>query len=246
MIVAVITLIMNDSQAELVLDWYLNLEGRLFSLLGIVPFSDATSSTFLPSVSSIVLESASLLDTVFRNEHTGSKKRKDLSIVDYATHYEPIYGCSGRHSVLFLHPARYITPFAGWLNSNGKYESMEWWASYNKLKHDRIAHYALSTLGTALNSVCALHQIIALIPSFVSTLFRRNYVNCGSYNPDYIADVMRGNSDPDPGLFAAFETELFCSSSVAQRFPDDMKRLNPWQFPGSRLGRHLSHTETNG
>ena len=237
---------MIESDSDLVLEWYLDLEIRLTDLLAVVPYSSNTDETFLPSVSSIVLEGASLLDTVLRSEYAGSKKRKKLTFPDYAEHYDPIFQCRARHTVLFVHPARYVSPFAGWVDSNGNYLPLEWWANYNKLKHDRIKHYSLSTLGTVINVVAALHQTIALLPCFTTCLFRRNMINCGTFNPAYVIDIINGNSRGHSvaGVVCAFESKLFCSSSSIELFPDDIARIQPWRYnPESQLFRHLSYIE---
>ena len=236
---------MDDTEATLVLDWYVELESRLSELLKVVPYSTNTTSTFLPSVSSIVLEAASLLDTILRSEYTGAKKKRDLTFPDYAIHYEPLFHCSSRHSVLFLHPVSYLTPFEGWLNSSGSYSALFWWTNYNKLKHNRIQNYQLSTLGTALNAVCALHQFISLLPCFATTLFRRDLMNCGGFNPQIIADLMLGKTEKtehDWDLVGVVETELFCSSTIVEMFPDDLEKLRPWSYrTDSQLFRYLSY-----
>ncbi len=69
---------MDEIQAELVLDWYCDLESRFVNLLSTVPLTENNEDIFLPGISSITIEAASLLDTVFRNEcdeHEFNKKK---------------------------------------------------------------------------------------------------------------------------------------------------------------------------
>lgn len=83
---------MNETQAELVLDWYGDLESRFVDLLSTVPHTEKTKTTFLPAISSIVLEAASLLDTVFRTEYLGPVPSKKQDITAFANYYESKYG----------------------------------------------------------------------------------------------------------------------------------------------------------
>lgn len=237
---------MEQKDAELVLDWYLELEQRFTDLLGMVPYAPETEAIQLPSISSVVLEACSLIDTVFRTEFTGHKKKtRDLKMPDYAKFYETTYGLSDRRTVYLRYPIEYVTPFYGWI-ANKRYKGMEWWTAYNDLKHDRIANYSKSTMKTALHSLCALHQIIAVLPSFINCLLRRNLMLNGNWNPIFVKDILNGETSNETyGVKAAFETDLFCSPSRVDNFPIDILQLRFNEYGTSRLFRNLAYIDRN-
>lgn len=235
---------MDQKDAELVLDWYLDLECRFTGLLGTIPYGPESETIILPSISSVVLEACSLIDTVFRTEFRGHKKKtRDLKMPDYAVFYENAYAFSERRTVHLRYPIEYVVPFDGWI-ANKKYKGTEWWKAYNELKHDRIANYSKSTMKTALHSLCALHQIVAVLPSFINCLLRRNLMLIGNWNPLFVKDVLNGEtSNADYGVKAAFETDLFCSPTRVDNFPSDILQLRFNEYGPSRIFRNLAYID---
>ncbi len=184
---------MDAAHAELVLDWYSEVESRFSSILNTIPYTPETQGTFLPSISSVVLEACSLLDTIFRNEAGAIAGQKRLTMSQFSKHYESEYHFSNRMSVFFRNRPRYICPFSYWALI-GVNSRLIWWDSYNALKHDRIGNYERATLRMALLSVCALHQVIATLPCFARCLMRRNLIICSDWDPQHVLDVIHSES----------------------------------------------------
>lgn len=162
---------------------------------------------------------------------------------DYAEFYENEFRFSERRTVHLRYPVDYVIPFDGWV-ANAQYKGMDWWTAYNDLKHDRIANYSKSTLKTALHSLCALHQIIAVLPSFINCLLRRNLLLNGNWNPVFVKDILTGDtSNTNYGVKAAFETDLFCSPTCVDNFPSDILTLRFNEYGPSRLFRNLAYID---
>jgi len=64
---------MDPAGAELIVIWYLELESRLLSVLKTVSYSAETKSIFLPSLANIIVDTCSLIDTVFREKSTAAQ-----------------------------------------------------------------------------------------------------------------------------------------------------------------------------
>ena len=85
---------MDDAAAELIVNWYEELEARLSGLLKAIRYNDQTKGLFLLPLANIVVDACSLVDTVFREEYQGSKDRDKLSISDYCPYFEPLLSLS--------------------------------------------------------------------------------------------------------------------------------------------------------
>ncbi|MCI0555769.1 MAG: hypothetical protein L0287_32890 [Anaerolineae bacterium] len=132
---------MDQEGAELIVTWYLELESRLLSILRTVSYSDDKKSIWLPPLANIVVDTCSLIDTVFREEYKGSKKNKDANIVDYRAFFEPALVLSQIRTLVYQYPPSFVVPFSAWgeTASESRVE-LTWWDSYNKLKHNRIQY----------------------------------------------------------------------------------------------------------
>lgn len=232
---------MNDDGAELVLDWYQDLEARFRSILSTVPIRSDTERVFLPSLSGLILEACSILDAVFRDGIQPASAAKTANMPAYALYFEPLYVLSATRSVFYQHPAQLICPFQSWQGPDGSYQPLGWWQNYNSLKHDRLKHFELSTFATARDALGALHQVIAKVPDFLQALIRRDMIFFGRWNPDYVLDILRGNSPLDDAMTVLIESELFGTPAGASRFPNSMAEVEPWRFSmGRKLWRHIN------
>lgn len=227
---------MDETQANLVVDWYLELETRLTAAVKITQFNDQTSEIFLPPLANIILDCGSLLDTVFRECYRGAVTRDDLNIVHYSQEFEPRLKLSSLSSLLFQTPLQYINPFDGWVDANtGKYQSRQWWQDYNHLKHDRIQEYRRATLDNAVNCLCALHQAVSMLEVFKEALIRHDLIRFGSWGRKYALDAVYKPKNTDVTLLV--ETELFGTPLGYERFSSDPTQINAHRFGGG--GRKL-------
>ena len=107
------TIEMTSDQAELVLNWYVELERRLCAILRTVPFNPATAKITLPPLANIVVDAGSLVDTIFREEFSVTSKPRDkLTIRDFAPHYESCFRRNGNGRARGLLGARTHLRFA--------------------------------------------------------------------------------------------------------------------------------------
>ena len=165
---------MDTEKSDLIICWYMDLEGRLEHLLATVPYRSDTMNLFFPPLASIFLDACSILDAVFREEYSGTVKRSDLTFKDYPAEYEPRLGLGDCRTVLLQYPTTYLQPFNSWTRPAGSSKSLDWWQDHNTLKHDRIAHSDKATLQNCVASLCALHQAMSQLKCFFSAAKRHH------------------------------------------------------------------------
>ena len=222
--------------------WYGELERRLLEFLHFVPLSSENWDTHLPLLAPVIVEAGSLVDTVFREEYADpSKAKSDLRIGDFAPHFEPRLNLSELRSLIYQHPPALISPFEGWTSEkSGEFAGLDWWTSYNRIKHNRIEKYNLATLGTAVAILCALHQVISSLPTFTRALWRHDIL---IPRHGYLHLTDQNIEDTEAREFALIETELFATLVGRKRFPAEVKDITPGQYnlglEGRRLARFL-------
>jgi hypothetical protein len=230
---------MDEFEVSLVVDWYLELEGRLLDVLKTTLFTDEIRNIFMPPLANILLDASSLIDAIFREQYSGTKERQSLRIVDFAAEFEPRIHFSRRRSLLLQTPLKYIEPFREWYDTTtATYKPLEWWQGYNKLKHDRIKEYKVATLDNAIHSLCGLHQVMALLEVFKNGLLRRDLISFGTWAERYALD--RAYSRSDHNVTILVETELFATPVGVLSFPDDIGAIRPHQFSdGKKLWKFV-------
>jgi hypothetical protein len=230
---------MDDSSAELIVNWYIELEQRLSTILATTLYNNQTAKIFLPPLVNIILDSCSLIDTIFREEYKGKRKRKELTINDYCSHFESLYMFSGIKSVIYQFPLQYIEPFKGWYNGQkNSYKGLIWWQTYNKLKHDRIKEYSQATLDNAISSVCALHQLISQLETFKKALLRKDFICFGQWGKEYALEIVY-DKNQNKEVTILVETELF-ATPIGATFPDKIETISPFFFSyGRKLWRYV-------
>jgi hypothetical protein len=230
---------MDARASELVIQWYIDLEERLLNFIKHIPYTDKNRKVALPLLAGIVVEAGSLIDTIFREEYGGSSKNRDqLNISDFAEYYEKEFSFSNKKSILYVFPPSYLNPFMSWTDSSsGKYEHIEWWKSYNRLKHSRIQHSELSTLETALNAMCGFHQVISQLPVFANSLLRHDMVSYGGWAIESVADILK---DRNSKYTLLIESELFAIPKGPTLFPDKISDIQPLKYgQGKKLSRFM-------
>lgn len=231
---------MDDAAAELIVNWYEELEARLAELLKITRYNAQTKGLFLPPLANIVVDACSLVDTVLREEYQGLKDRGELSIFDYCSYFEPLLGLSQVKTVLLHYPLRYVRPFEGWYDPGTKqYISTAWWKSHNDLKHDRIRQSGKATLENAVNSVCALHQVMSKLSVFAQALLRHEFLHFGKWAQEYAMSAVFGPT-VNRDVTILVETELFATPVGVKAFPKKIEDIKLHDMVrGKRFWRYL-------
>jgi len=192
---------MDKDGAELIVSWFVDVEQRLAGLLTTVPYSPNTKDVFVPPLSGIILEACSLLDVVFREQMV--PKQPKANICDFRKFYEKEFSLSAKGTLFYRHPVVILRPFQCWGDPTATSDSPPWWKNYNALKHNRVESYSLSTLETAVEAVCAIHQAISAFPIFYEAMKRHGFLH--------------GRSDVDWKL-----REVFCREVYYADIPEVM------------------------
>lgn len=134
-----------------------------------VPFIEQNKNVVSPKFIPIILESCSLIESVFRYM-AGDNERRNLRA--YSQLYEHRLRLE-EATTMFLAPRlQLLRPFLGW---NAKQPA--WWEIYNRIKHDRITNYALASFTHAVNALAGLHQVLARSVIFVEQLTKAGWIN---------------------------------------------------------------------
>jgi len=243
---------MDEYQTSSIIYWYEELEERLIEFLKFVPFTPEHLNVSSPRLASVVTETCNILDSLFREvskpEETIKgkiKKRDKLVVTDYAELYAERLKLPATKSLIFVSPPQYLIPFEKWelLTMGGQHEALPWWRAYTKLKHSRIKNMKEATLANAVNSLCALHQVIAkLLPQLGRATLRHGWFKDVSLRPDILIEMFEGKyalSHLGRDTFLV-ESKLFTVPVGQEGFPSDIADLKPALYHGSeRLQRFL-------
>jgi hypothetical protein len=231
---------MNDSDGNHILEWFIELEERLVELMRYVPYDSKTEDVPLPRASGVILEAGSLVDTVFRETMASDKDRGELSMRDFKPYFEKKHELSNLRSVLFQWPPRYVIPFAAWAASEDEAsQRLDWWDAYTGMKHSRIESFPQATLGNAVETLCALHQVMSQSSFFWQPLLRKDMLtSLNLHIANFVNDLQGG----DCVETVTVESNLFCTTLGARSFPEKISELRSdtvVQLAGKRLQRFL-------
>jgi hypothetical protein len=174
----------NECQTSSIIFWYEELEERLIEFLKFFPFTHLSKNVPSPRLAGVVTETCHILDSLFREVSNPketikgkTKKKKELTIKDYAELYAKHFNLSATKSLMFVSTPQYVIPFKEWEppTTGREYKDLPWWSAYNKLKHSRIENIKLATLENAVNALCGLHQVIAKLPELAPATMRHGW-----------------------------------------------------------------------
>lgn len=236
---------MDDFDKYLTLQWYEHLEQQLLDFLRYVPYSPQNLGAHSPHLANIIVSACSLLDSILRQANpdpvtVGSKQthRKDLAIADYARLYASRFQLPTFRSILLLTPPKYLVPFYHWERFVSgavpwsSFQSPLWWSIHNDLKHDWIPNVKKACLEVAVDSLCALHQIIALVPEFARIILRKEWVRGQKSSPELAIEILEGKTKSIAPLFV--ETQLFVVARGGKEpFPEKIEDFRPGRFGAS-------------
>ena len=233
---------MEPFEKDQVLQWHERLEEELLEIFKYMPPADPNLETFSPRLATLIIESCGLLDSVLRQISADPvtvdgkpTPRGKLTIKDYAKLYAEKFQLTDAKSILLTSPPRYLIPFGKWKEClpDGEYPSPDWWRTHTALKHDRIANLKAAKLGVAIESLCALHLVLAKAPEFAKTLLSRSWVFCSGYNPTGVIEILEGVRQEQWMSFLV-ESKLFVvARGGGQEFPDNIDDFKPSSFKAS-------------
>jgi hypothetical protein len=93
----------------------------------------------------------------------------------------------------------------------------------------------LANLVTTLNILCALQQVISLLPTFTRALWRNNLISSRGYSHF----VGQSIEDTAVRYFALVETKLFATSIGYEKFPAKIQDISPMTYGSERLAQFL-------
>jgi len=229
---------MDEYTGDQVLRWYERMENIILKFSEHVPLVPENDNLKTPFLISCLIDSCGLLDSIFRDlvdhpalEKKSTKKKKNNNIEDYAKCFSTQFNLPNMRSVLLQAPLRYLTPFSAWSSKTkaGKYSSLRWWDAYNNLKHDRLTYIEEGTLGTTLNALCALHQVLARTPEveMFRQFLRYGWIESPFIEPEEFIKMVEKSGTPTFG-YSIFQTKLF-SAPTGKRNEDDTFELT--EFP---------------
>ncbi|MDA2921785.1 hypothetical protein MYX07_00785 [Patescibacteria group bacterium AH-259-L07] len=236
---------LNEFTKASIIQSFNNIEDAVLDFLRVIPYSKENTKVWSPKLIPIILDCGSLIDSIFRNSAPVSwkfggkiKKRKDLNINDFRRLYAQKYNLIKLKTFLYVSPAEIITPLCDW----GLHKNPQWWNDYNKIKHDRIANTKLATMGTTIEIICALFEIISQHPKMTGTLYKYAWLKLDGWTPEFIIPILESKvkTKACPNTFIV-ETKLFATTRGQNYFPDNIKSIKPLSYVGSeRLLRFLN------
>lgn len=225
---------------ESIVTWYINVICSLSEILHIVPYNETNKTVIIPRLSSIIIESGSLLDTIFYSLYLGKKKKP--TIVDFKDYYEPLIKLSTIRTLFYAEQGIIFQPFECWskccsIVKTERYSPI-WWRSYNKLKHDRSNNMEESTLENAVNICVALTQLLARNVEFFMPLNRHELI-ISNTNPEYIKSNFNAHWEEYYSEIS-LENNLFLTPFGKDIFKKDSSEINTNIIHSKRLRTYYS------
>jgi len=239
----------SEHSALEVYEWYSDLERRLLDIVQVVPFIEYSEleSIRSPRLASVLLEAASLVDTLFRNLMPSNflrpdgkeAKALDANIIDYRRVLEPKLNLASSQSLLLRGLPTLISPFSPWKNTNQ--QTLSWWKSYNNIKHNRLDTASEVSMAHCIGALCALNQLMLKIDPILKLVFRFGWADVGGYNPTL---AIRDLKNPDVVMGYVAYTEFFATFLKPVKF-SHVDEIRPIMFRNSqRLQAHLGRLGT--
>lgn len=215
-----------------IVTWYINTIEQLNDVLKVVPYNSNNKTVIIPKLAPIIIESGSLLDTAFFSLYVGNKKKPN--IIDYQGFFEARCCFSSVQTLFYSEEPLILQPFEKWKNTKDS-APLDWWNSYNKLKHDRINAMPKSTLENAVNVLVALTQFLVRCVDFFDALYRTELI-ISNINPDYIKKEFEMYWHK-PSCEISMENNLFLTPVGSDVFRTTPKMIHTGIIPSNKLKR---------
>lgn len=203
---------------------YTSLEAQLVDCMEYIPYIQRNMDTVSPKFIPILIESCSLIDSIFRHMSDG---KKHYNLKEYSSMHEERLELEEASSLLLVSPMRILQPFKSWTKT-----PPEWWQAYNKVKHDRINNYHVATYNYTVLALVGLHQVIARSWMFIENLIKAGWFNMEDEEGfmDLISSRCSCSGPPDLPV----ETKLIVSpirdTFIVTMDEDDTVVSERWRF----------------
>jgi len=239
---------LSERDAIQVYEWYSDIERRLLDVVRVLPFVEYESLKGIhsPRLAAVLLETASLVDTLFRHQMPdtfkrskgkGGEKRK-ATILDYRDVLEKDLKLALSRSLLLKGVPVLLSPFSAWATATPE---IPWWRAYNGLKHDRLGNSIAVTLAHCVDALCGLNQLMLKIPQIRELVFRFGWADLAGWNPRV---AIRDLQDPKVTYGYIAYTDFFATFLHPVRYAT-VEDIWPTAFRNSdRLKAHLGRMDS--
>ena len=228
--------------ANSVISSYVSTENMLKDILQIVPFCDEHENVWSPKLVTIILESCSQLDSLWKSQALNSPcvSKTNLNVSDYFEFFGETM--SKRWVVFYGELPQKLCPFDNWssvlkfkANDYSKHE-LKWWNTYNKLKHDRLQNLSKAILKDAVLSLAGLFIAIIKCEFCRDAIAQAGWLNGNNDEPYNISAWLTEDSPSVKLQYVSVESNLFtypvgwCEEKVSKGFG--------WSAPASTRFLH--------
>jgi len=165
-----------------VLEWYTNAESLLVDFLRYVPYCDSHGEVWSPRLVTILQETCSQLDSLWRWEavHIHERKSNEVNIMDYFELFGP--ELAKRPVLFWADEPRQIDPFEKWQDvtefKKEAYAPLDWWTEgYQKIKHNRLENRTCATLKRTVEALSGLFLALVRCESCWQALWQRCWLS---------------------------------------------------------------------
>lgn len=223
--------IRNAEQTYSIIANFLQLEQQLLDCMDYIPFTADNHRIVSPKFTPIILEGCSLTESIFKRITNDGDRH---TIKTYASRLDPRLDLSTATTIFLAPSLGFLRPFRDWTSA-----PPFWWTAYNKIKHDRIGHHDIASYLTTVNTLAALHQVIARS----TDVFLECIAKAGWLNPDdeRLSEYMVSRYVGCPPPEMPVESRLFVSAtrdSFVIYEGEDVTVDHGWNF-SARVKIHL-------
>jgi len=161
---------MHNHSSEFAVSNFVSLEAQLERCLDYIPFITPNLTVVSPKFIPLILESCSLIDSIFSKLSGKDSERNNLKA--YSMKFEEVLELDEKITLFLPTTLQPLCPFKGWTKS-----IPEWWDAYNKLKHDRLNNYQVASTANAVLSLAGLHQVMACNKDFIGPFLRVGWID---------------------------------------------------------------------
>lgn len=201
----------KDVPEHFILNSFINVENQLIEILNVIPYCKEHENVWSPLLIPIIQDSCSQIDSLWNLQAKQSSyiKKWKLGIKDYFTYFgEDI---SSKIAIFFgKEKPELVQPFAEWYGipkyDIDTYKDINWWADYNKIKHNRLYYRNKATIKNAVHSLAGLFLAIIKCP-----LCRNGVVQTGWVSARY-PNLVACLSEDSPSSYMNYcvvESKLF-------------------------------------
>lgn len=217
-----------------ILKGFLDIERSLKTFLDVVPLAPEHMNVWSPSLSTIILEACSQLDSLWKASGTNGS---DAGIRQHFRQFGSTV--AGRWLVVWGDEPTEVVPFREWMcnetTPNAEYRAIAWWQAYNMLKHDRWQNIRSATVENAVNAAAALFLALVRCHDCADAIVSAGWFH-SAFAREYSLDTYAIREDPNVGI--TFESALF-AYVVGALDPHFVRSLACYHGCTHRLGRWL-------